>query len=1737
MTDQLNDPGSQHVDAIIAAYIEAVEAGRAPDRQELLAHHPDLAAELAAFFADHDKVQQLAEPLRADAEPPTLPPRETVPSPGIVLRHFGDYELLAEIARGGMGVVYKARQISLNRVVALKMILAGQLASEADVQRFQSEARTAANLQHPNIVAIHEVGRHDGQDFFSMDFVEGRSLADLVREHPLPPAQAARYVKIIAEAIAYAHQQGTLHRDLKPSNVLIDAFDQPRVTDFGLARPIAAEKGLTATGAVVGTPSYMPPEQASADRGKLGPASDVYSLGAVLYELVTGRPPFRAATTFDTLMQVLQDEPAAPRLLNPQIGRDLETVILKCLAKDAAKRYLTAQALADDLQAFLEGRPVQARRPSAVERAVRWVRKQRRGVILTTATAAASVVLVVGAVLGWSWWSSWRLAHVSMEAADPYYLKADVLDEQGETVVARFTVPTNEPVALAPGSYQVRLAREGQLSATYRLFAEPHRQYHFRSPLPERQLWEVPASAVVQVVQLDGKPDLIQITEKGLRRLDGATGKSVWPGDLVSLDAKDQPAAGQRKDYPGTEVIQPGFVPFKAPQLPGLVPFVPDRGGDGTCNLVVASRRLPCLLAFSGKTGKLLWWYRARLPPPAGMKEEDVDYRSNSSGNDKVIGQPLMADVNRDGTPDFITTFALPAETIFSKQRGFVHQQPAQCVEAVSGKNGQSLWRYDLDEQAAYVGAAQIPYAAVVTRLNQEPIVALVVGSRLVGLHLHTGKEVWPALNVGSELLRAPQFLALSGHGDPDAVLLEKKAQGGVVVEVISLWDRKQLWQAVEKADGWNGNSRPGQDPLVTILQKAGRPEVVALYRQQNPGSNEARLTVRDAATGEIRWSRRWPRMQWSGLIVMDPLLSECVMVGPDLDGDGFHELFVATIQEGRIRREFQEGDLFVDCLSGADGHTLWSSPVDSFPSASGMDAFHWWQTGSDGWPLLVVSCRRHEHAIADPGKWQTYALSATTGQVEYTVPAFRALGVADFNRDGLPDLYGAVEGGAKVRALRGSAVEPWRILGTGWQPAQDFDGDGIADLINVNDGHVTALSGRDGHRLWQVDAGVVANTMTLQPDGDLDGDGVPDLLFAEQDSGIAGGTYSVLVRALSGGTGKRLWSCNLSAHVGQHISITNQRIPYLRSHRFTAEGSPDVLASYVVGEFSAAQQCWMARISGRNGKVLWNQPLHDKSLQGVETLSFEPALVDLDEDGVLDLVLWVPDSDQAGSNLGVACRLCAFSGRDGTLLWVGPRLNSYQMGGPNTGFGLPRPVALHGADGGIPDIVVSLCGREPGQAQQPFGEVLILGGRDGQVKWRWRGDDGDQLNHGSEWHDSAPQLVRLGTGPALLVSIHDRALTTRPDPKSGLLQPTGKSGRQLVLLDPARREVRQRRDFPEAVPNRARFWTQDLDGDGHDEVVFLSDGKVHATHGGILDEMWTWTPPSSDTSIMQIEPAKAGRPATVVVRSGASIYGLDGATGQPRWRCEVEGNTAPFLLHTDDPQGLPRVVFAKESTFICRMALPVGPSGEYVVPAPTPISGSPRLDDPRLLRPLPWTWTGRIAGRDLLEIFQAFAFMAVGLYVPGWLLYWARRRRSWKPALVALLWLGSVVLLTYLRYGSSGLLMLSFQSALVFAGSVVPLFSLGLLFRSALVRRWKTVAWLLTSFLAATLLIAGAWLAFDARRMDPSEHYTWRGWYVVLLIGAYAWPIVAVAAIGLRALFRFGWWLLSRLVRRPQPA
>jgi len=389
---------SEDRDAVVLRLLEELTAqarvGKIPDFEAIARRYPDLVDEVRMLWAtamvaeDFASVSQALDSAgrteTADDKLPAFQPRERV----------GDYEILEEIGRGGMGVVFRARQISLGRIVALKMILRGELASAADLARFRGEAESAARLHHPHLTAVYEIGDHEGQPFFSMQFVEGTTLARRIAEGPLPAREAARLLLPVCRAIAEAHRNGLLHRDLKPSNILIDRCGHPFVSDFGLAKRVTADVSgasaagepnvsvLTHSGAIIGTPGYMAPEQAAGNRGEVGRATDVYGLGALLYATLTGRAPFQSVSPVDTVLQVLEQDPLPPRLLNPGVDADLEMIALRCLQKPAELRYATADDLADDLERFLANEPIAARSSRFDQVLTRAFRETHHAVVL-----------------------------------------------------------------------------------------------------------------------------------------------------------------------------------------------------------------------------------------------------------------------------------------------------------------------------------------------------------------------------------------------------------------------------------------------------------------------------------------------------------------------------------------------------------------------------------------------------------------------------------------------------------------------------------------------------------------------------------------------------------------------------------------------------------------------------------------------------------------------------------------------------------------------------------------------------------------------------------------------------------------------------------------------------------------------------------------------------------------------------------------------------------------------------------------------------------------------------------------------------------------------------------------------------------------------------------------------------------------------------------------------------------
>ncbi len=376
--------------ALLGELTDRLRRSEPPRFDEMLREHPECAADLQELWGAVQLAEGLAQAPSAsrvlnspvDDVTQTLSLRRQDSLVAPTEQRIGDYQVVAELGRGGMGVVYRAEQISLPRTVALKMLLDGDLASPANLARFRAEAQAVAGLDHPHIVPVYEVGEQLGRPYFSMKYIEGTTLARRLADGPMPARDAAALLADVARAVDYAHQRGVLHRDLKPSNILIDLDGKAHVTDFGLAKRFEEDAGLTRSGAILGTPSYMAPEQAAGNRGQVGPASDVYSLGTILYAMLTGRPPFQAASPVDTVLLVLEQEPLPPRMVNALADRDLEMIALKCLQKPPELRYATAADLADDLEAYLAGESISARSGAFSEVIARMFREKHQATVL-----------------------------------------------------------------------------------------------------------------------------------------------------------------------------------------------------------------------------------------------------------------------------------------------------------------------------------------------------------------------------------------------------------------------------------------------------------------------------------------------------------------------------------------------------------------------------------------------------------------------------------------------------------------------------------------------------------------------------------------------------------------------------------------------------------------------------------------------------------------------------------------------------------------------------------------------------------------------------------------------------------------------------------------------------------------------------------------------------------------------------------------------------------------------------------------------------------------------------------------------------------------------------------------------------------------------------------------------------------------------------------------------------------
>ncbi|MBI3269014.1 MAG: VCBS repeat-containing protein [Planctomycetes bacterium] len=1164
---------------------------------------------------------------------PKVIPRSTV----LPLGSFGRYELLEEVGRGGMGAVYKARQVEIGRTVALKILLSGVLADERELLRFRREAAAAAALSHPGIVQVHDFGVEDGRHYMTMEFIEGKSLHRLLADTgPLHPPEALRLVRLVSEAVHHAHTRGIVHRDLKPDNVILRPDGRPVVTDFGLAKPVSDAERVTASGAVLGTLAYMSPEQAAGEQDAVGPLSDVYSLGAILYQLLTGRTPFSGQGTMQILGSILSEDPPAPRTLRPGLARDIETLCLKAMAKEPTRRYASAQAFADDIARYLAGESISARPTTAIEQTVRKLRKHR--VASTSAAAALAAILLLLVVLRAL---PGRVA-VTLRGEDPQapgQLLAGLALPGAHFEVAPDGLAgpfrPGDVLSLAAGQHTIRVAAPGYLDAARTIDVRPGADVgvpldlflakgtvllHLTHDLPEPPSPEVTFRSAEGRVLRSGSGQERVVLPVGAYVLDIA-GDGFFPVRAVRLrierDAETHVTADLkaierwRYPWPMAELRNPvivrldgkttgpattilgdafGFVHFvspggKAVRTPIHVdgacegaPAFADADGDGVGDLVVGTRmRKPMVsglvTCLSGAQGFKPSWRHAAGSP--------------------VGATPAIGDVDGDGK----------AEVLYQGER------PRGTVVCLSGKDGSVRWQFPSGKDAGFPAGAGCVLADVDGDGIAEVLASDDTGTcvTLDGRDGRVRRQWSGKLKSSSAGLWAGD---LDGKPPLEVVLEGCDARGGTGLACLSAADGSPRW-FVPLRDAVVGR------PVAADLDGDGRPEIVVALAEGDVLAIAGADVEADAGGrkgGDVLWQAR-P----AGRVEAGPAAA-------DLDGDGKAEVLLVTL------------DARLTVLSGT-GAVLWTAKGDGEGAVTpavgdleGNGAVDVLAVFSKEKALRCLSATRRllwkkklmdeprcfEAADVDGDGIQDvwafvahdklYCLSGRDGAELWSFPYahFRpAFALADLAGDGRPcAVFGkgrlcAVRGEPGLAAVKRVAWDESLPRGSGGQsPAVgDLDGDGRPDVVSGDTaGGLRAFSGNDRRLLWTTPAGTdaVEQAPVL---ADVNGDGVPDACYATT-RGRAG--------ALDGRDGRPLWPA---------VELGDGRPAAVAVGDWNRDGTPDLVVT--------ASNRRTVFLSGKDG-----QPLRPAYEPGPDTASIlglppgAPVLRDLDGDGVLDAVL-----------------------------------------------------------------------------------------------------------------------------------------------------------------------------------------------------------------------------------------------------------------------------------------------------------------------------------------------------------------------------------------------------------------------------------------------------------------------------------------------------------------------------------
>jgi outer membrane protein assembly factor BamB len=1135
-------------------------------------------------------------------------------------------------------------------------------------------------------------------------------------------------------------------------------------------------------------------------------------------------------------------------------------------------------------------------------------------------------------------------------------LMGEVLNPKGERVVPAFTLPTPEPISLPAGDHTLRLTCPGLWTEMYdftlrrgelvsrslnlndRAFGAPIKLTYTTGDVEPADSW---------VVTHGGKTDVIQVTKEGLKRIDWATGRQVW-AEVPShpdLDATQVVGLATTGKWGAFFHSRSGVMGDNNP-LPTqarLVQPAPDLDGDGEPDLLFCSRWMPGLMAVSGKTGKMLWYHTNT--PPGSAEMQAAGWKAMPMPSYVPMGEPVLHDIDGDGVLDVIT--AVHARSVLwtkPETKENKYGGTAVWIEAISGKTGKVIWSSWLEPSNSH--ATPLPFASHLTKLDGKVALAVLAGRSVAVFDVVSGNRVRRPFTldftpVGVPKVRGgvrPLFL-VGRHREPDDELVAVDALDGKVRWSHALGFRWPLWVVDDGGiPARNQKVSPREWPELADLDGDGVAEVLVPIAHQSDLVWSERsgggVVALNGETGKSLWEYRFPPPKegyQNGYCR--------IKVIPDVNGDGKPDVAVArchwvaynsTEGGGRIT------DLGVAVISGADGKPLWHwnrqtvrTPL-YMTERPHLGRLATWSPGRDGKPQLVVPVVPDGASTAD-----LLLFDSKTGRFDREVKQFGEPFVADLDGDGLPDLYATrpasttspFRGEFSLAAIRGMCPDEWRRIDAGL-PGPDLDGDGVPDLINnesIPDPNtprvLVARSGATGRLLWRCELDATAIYRRWQAE-DLNGDGVPDVLVVCER--IVQDGHPVRVAAVCGKSGRVLWqSQDLTGTVAGKSGYLREQFVFLRPVRLRPGEAPAVVGvTWLWGELGHLRYYAFA-LSGTDGHLLWQAPVGSEvKVQGMFSPTTAPSVADLDGDGVQDLVFWVG-----------AQHLVAVSGASGRVLWERDiagspneqlRWNEQIFAWDTARVSYPAP-AIADLDG------KGTFGVAYVHRPKDRDRIVLLNGKDGTERWVWEGPPVRQpivFNPADALTE--PKFVRLKEGTFLLGVACGAAPPRMKDAAPG-------PSRHLVLLDVVGKEC-QRRELTGPTDANTSLgilpvWVADLDGDGLDEIAFVTDAdkRFIVTRSGLTNEVWSLAHREGE-NVLAVRSASGEKSGTVVFRSENDVRGFDGKSGKALWACAGPG-AGPWLQPAD-PAAAPIVLFPMSShSTIARRAVPVTPDGKYLVP------------------------------------------------------------------------------------------------------------------------------------------------------------------------------------------------------------